>query len=657
LRDSQPSPSTTRVLVVDDNADMRDYVARLLRERWQVTAVSDGVQALASIREHQPDLVLTDVMMPNLDGFGLLRALRAEAQTANLPVLMLSARAGDEARSEGLEAGADDYLVKPFSARELLARVATHLQIAGLRRVAQRERQRLVDIFSQAPTPVAVLSGPELRFEVANASFCEMVGRPDLVGRTLHEAFSEPDALDAIAAVEQAYRSARTLYVNEQPVRLVRQGKPSEGYYSYVVQPILEGDETASGIIVVANEVTESVVARQRVEGLRSAAERANRAKDEFLSTLSHELRTPLNAIVGWSRLLRTGSVPPEQTERALETIERNARVQARLVEDMLDLSRIEQGKLVLSVGPLEMVRVVEAAIDALKPAAEAKQIRLQPVLDSHATIVGDADRLQQVVWNLLSNAVKFTPRGGRVQVRLRRERSYVELAIADNGQGIEPEFLPHVFDRFRQGDQTFTRRAGGLGLGLAIVRSLVELHGGEVNAQSDGKERGATFTVRLPVAPLRADALAERAPAAGRLVDPPLLECPEALKGLRVLVVDDEPETRALLKFVIEQCAALVTVEPSAADGLRALEQNEFDLLISDVGMPGEDGYSFVRKVRQLPAESTRRIPALALTAYARVEDRTAALRAGFNMHLTKPIDPSELLVVLETLVRGMAR
>jgi signal transduction histidine kinase/DNA-binding response OmpR family regulator len=663
---SQPAPvsapassrqgALTHILVADDNADMRDYVVRLLRERWRVTAVADGQQALEHARRERPDLVLTDVMMPNLDGFGLLRELRADEATRALPVIMLSARAGEESRVEGLEAGVDDYLVKPFSARELLARVATHLQIARLRAEAQTERARLHEIFMQAPTPVAVLTGPELVFEVANRPFCQMVGRGELVGSKLRDAFREPTAAVVISGLENAYRAGETLHVTEQHVPLLRDGQLRDGYYSYVVKPLLGANGKSNGLVVVANEVTESVQARQRIDDLRQTAERANRAKDEFLSTLSHELRTPLNAIVGWSQLMRTGSVPPPQVPRALETIERNARIQARLVEDMLDLSRIEQGKLVISVGPLEMVRVVEAAIDALRPAADAKQIRLQPVLDSHATIVGDADRLQQVAWNLLSNAIKFTPRAGRVQIRLRRERSFVELAIADTGQGIDPQFLPHVFDRFRQGDQTFTRQAGGLGLGLAIVRALVELHGGEITAQSDGPEQGATFTVRLPVAPLRADMQPE---AGGRAVSsldpPPTIECPDALRGLEVLVVDDEPETRALLQFVIEQCAAHVTVAGSVAEGLRTLDGARFDLLVSDIGMPGEDGYSFIRKVRELPSPN-RRVPALALTAYARVEDRTAALRAGFNMHLSKPIDPNELLVVLETLVRSAA-
>jgi signal transduction histidine kinase len=644
------------VLVADDNADMRDYIVRLLRQRWRVVQAADGQQALDLARELRPTLVLTDVMMTNLDGFGLLRELRADPATASIPVIMLSARAGEESRIEGLQAGADDYLVKPFSARELLARVATHLQLATLRSTAEAERQRLYAIFMQAPVAVAVLTGPELRFEVANDPFCELVGRSQLVGLTLREAFSEPGARDALELVEEAFQNARAHRVSEQRVLLERGGTVSEGFFSYVTQPLLDDGGKAVGIIVAATEQTESVLARRRVEGLRRAAENANRARDDFLSTLSHELRTPLNAMVGWSTLLRAGSVPEEKRMRALEAIERNARVQARLVEDMLDLARIEQGKLVLNVGELELVRVVEAAIDAVRPAAEAKQIRLQPVLDSHATIVGDADRLQQVVWNLLSNAIKFTPKGGRVQVRLHKEQSHVEVAVADNGQGIEVQFLPHIFERFRQADPSFTRRAGGLGLGLSIVRSLVELHGGEVSAQSDGPGNGATFVVRLPMAPLRADERPSVPPANPSEPPLPTFACPAALEGLRILVVDDEPETRELMRFLLEQCRAIVATAGSADEALALLAQEPYELLISDIGMPDGDGYSLIRRVRAMSPRQ-RTMPALALTAFARPEDRTEALRAGFDMHLSKPIDPNELLVVLETLMRNAAQ
>ncbi|HEX6243660.1 MAG TPA: ATP-binding protein [Polyangiales bacterium] len=645
-----------RILLADDNTDMREYVARLLRERWQVQTCADGAQALKAAQAAPPDLVITDVMMPVMDGFALLAALRKDPRTRSVPVIMLSARAGEESRVEGLEAGVDDYLAKPFSARELVARVSTHLTLSRLRSLAERERQRLYDVFMQAPVPVAVLLGQELRFAVANAHFCAMTGRTELVGKTAREAFSELAQHPGIASVAEVLDTGKPLHVTEMAVPLLRAGTRQELYVNYAVEPLSELGGPPIGVIVVMHDVTEPVLARRKLDALRDAAERASRAKDEFLSTLSHELRTPLSAIVGWSTLLRKGAVPADRMEKALETIERNAKVQARLIEDMLDLARIEQGKLVLSVGPLEMVRVVGAAIDSLRPAAEAKGVRLQSVLDSHATIVGDADRLQQVVWNLLSNAIKFTPKGGRVHVRLQRHHSYVQLAVGDTGQGIDADFLPHVFDRFRQADASFSRRAGGLGLGLAIVRSLVELHGGTVTASSGGRDQGAEFVVRLPIAPLRADTV----PPSGERdagVAAPTFEAPEELRGLSVLVVDDEPETRELLRFVLEQCDTRVTTADHAGEALRLLDLQRFDLLISDIGMPDVDGYALIRAVRARPAEAGGGIPALALTAYARAEDRTQVLRAGFHMHLAKPIDPTELLVVMATLVKGYLR
>jgi signal transduction histidine kinase/DNA-binding response OmpR family regulator len=649
--------ASARILLADDNADMRDYVSRLLGQRFRVNAVADGQRALDAALADPPDLVLSDVMMPNLDGFGLLAALRQQPATRSIPMIMLSARAGEESRVEGLEAGADDYLIKPFSARELLARVTTHLQIGALRREAERERERLYDVFMQAPVPVAVLVGSERRFEVANPAWLELVGRDRLRGHPLREVFPDLEGHPALAVLDRVEKTGKPYRASEMNIATVRAGVASERFFNFVAHP-LQGDASdVEGVVVIATEVTEQVLARRRVEALRAAAEQASRAKDEFLSTLSHELRTPLNAIVGWSTLLRQGTLPPERAARALETVERNALVQARLIDDMLDLSRIEQGKLVLSVGPVELVRVVEAAIDAVRPAAEAKGVRLQPVLDSHATIVGDADRLQQIAWNLLSNAIKFTPKGGRVQVQLRRAHSYVELVVTDNGQGISEDFLPFVFDRFRQADPSFTRRVGGLGLGLAIARSLVELHGGTISARSAGAGAGATFEVRLPMAPLRAD----KAPAElmqGEHADPrATFECPSELKGLRVLVVDDEPETRELIRYLMEQCEAQVQTAAGAEEALRLLQAGTFDALVSDIGMPEVDGYGFIRRVRALPAEQGGRIPAVALTAYARSEDRTKALRSGFTMHLAKPIEPSELLAVIGAMAAQLGR
>ncbi|HEU4403914.1 MAG TPA: ATP-binding protein [Polyangiaceae bacterium] len=397
---------------------------------------------------------------------------------------------------------------------------------------------------------------------------------------------------------------------------------------------------------------------RERVlaqsQAARAQAESANRMKDEFLATVSHELRTPLNAILGWATMLQDGGLDGPAQARALATIGRNARAQTRLIEDLLDLSRILQGKVVIAVGPVELARVVEAALEAVRPAADAKGVRLEPALDARAALAGDAERLQQVAWNLLSNAIKFTPRGGRVRVSLRRKPSHVELAVADTGQGISADFVPHVFEPFRQADGGTARRAGGLGLGLSIVRSLVELHGGTVAVASEGEGRGATFAVRLPTAHARGErAPAGAAPAAGEAA-PGAPDCPPSVAGLRVLVVEDEADTRALLAFALGQCGALVTEAAGAAEALACLERERFDVLVSDVGMPGEDGYSLLERVRRLPPERGGRTPAVALTAYARVEDRARALRAGFEAHLAKPAEPAELLRAVAALAGG---
>ncbi|HEX8237544.1 MAG TPA: PAS domain S-box protein [Abditibacteriaceae bacterium] len=384
-------------------------------------------------------------------------------------------------------------------------------------------------------------------------------------------------------------------------------------------------------------------------------SQESSRLKDEFLATMSHELRTPLTAILGWSDLLSRGALDDESTANALQTIERNARAQVRLIEDLMDISRIVTGKLRLDVRPVALAAVVEAATNAVRPTAEAKDIRLQVLLDPQAgPVSGDPDRLQQVMWNLLSNALKFTPKGGRVQVRLERINSHVEITVTDTGQGISAEFLPHVFDRFRQADSTHTRTAGGLGLGLAIVRQLVELHGGTVQAQSAGEGQGATFTISLPIAAVhkaqstRDNDMERVHPLAGGRV---AIDCPTSLKGLKVLVVDDEDDARQLIIAVLEQCDATVTAVSSAREALESIVDEEPDILISDIGMPGEDGYSLIQKVRALPSQSGGRIPAVALTAYARAEDRIKALTAGFQMHAPKPVEPAELAAIVASL------
>ena len=435
-------------------------------------------------------------------------------------------------------------------------------------------------------------------------------------------------------------------------------------HLAVVLSPVKDAAGRIIGVSTVARDITERKRAEaEREELLASAqaaqaeAEKANRLKDEFLATLSHELRTPLTAILGWAEMLGKSQLAPVTAQRAVEVIRRNARMQVQMIDDLLDVSRIVTGKLSMTVQPVDLGTVIIAAVEGMRPAAEAKEIRFQLQLDSPAAQVsGDPARLQQVAWNLVSNAIKFTPKGGRVLVRLERVDSQVEVAVSDTGRGITPEFLPHVFDRFRQADSTTTRVYGGLGLGLAIVRQLVELHGGTVRVESAGEGQGATFTVSLPLAAVRG--AAEDAEALRpQSFTPSDYDCPPQLGGLRVLVVDDEADTCELLQTVIESCGARVRTANSAAAALGAMAEESFDVLISDIGMPEEDGYSLIAKVRALGAGRGGDIPAAALTAYAGEEDRIRTLRSGFQIHVPKPVSPNELVAVVANLADRAVR
>ena len=410
-----------------------------------------------------------------------------------------------------------------------------------------------------------------------------------------------------------------------------------------VEKPIVRG---------MAHDATERRQALKREKEARLEAEAANRVKDEFLSTLSHELRTPLTAIMGWADLLLHDEVEREKQRQALETIFRNANSQCQLINDLLEVSRIITGKLRLEFVACELHSVIEAAIESIRPTAEAKGVLLQVLLESNVDFVfGDRERLQQIVWNLLSNAVKFTRKGGLVQITLQKINSHVEIAVNDTGMGIKSDFLPHVFDRFRQADGSTTRTYGGLGLGLAIVRHLVELHGGTAWAESAGENKGAKFTVRLPAMTAHDQTVEEGfkkpAIAPSEVRD----RQPASLDNLRVLVVDDEFDARSLLSMMLERCGAQVTAVSSAREGLESIENWKPDVLIADIGMPVEDGYGLIRKVRALPRERGGHTPALALTAYARTEDRVRALSEGYQVHLAKPVDRFELAAVVASL------
>jgi PAS domain S-box-containing protein len=418
----------------------------------------------------------------------------------------------------------------------------------------------------------------------------------------------------------------------------------------------------AHNAVGVTLDITERKIAEKQREELleseqaaRAEAESANRLKDEFLATVSHELRTPLNAMLGWTTLLRTGRLGEADAARALETIERNARTQAEIIEDLLDVSRIITGKLNLQIAPIEPAAMVKTAVESLQLAAEAKDITVRQTIENDLhRIMGDAARIQQIVWNLLSNAIKFTPAGGAVEIRLKREASHLAIAVSDNGNGITPEFLPFVFDRFLQADGKTTRTYGGLGLGLAIVRHLVELHGGTVHAESDGEGKGATFTVRLPLAQKTQKKSKTNGNRASEKEARFKNESCDNLTGIKVLVVDDEPDSLELIRVFLEHCGAHVATASSAAEALKHLDGAVPDVLISDIGMPETDGFDLIKKVRGFEPERGGKVPAVALTAYAREEDKQRALHSGFQTHLAKPVEMEELINVVAGVVKG---
>ncbi|MBD2245027.1 response regulator [Nostoc sp. FACHB-888] len=647
------SSSYPRILLADDNADMRDYVKRLLSQQYEVESVPDGLAALDSARGRIPDLVLTDVMMPGLDGFALLQELRADPQTRKVPIILLSARAGEEARVEGLEAGADDYLIKPFSARELLARVEAALKMARLRQEAmQREQGLRIEAEVAKAHLETVLAGiqdqffvldREWRYTFVNDQVAEVAGiqKEELLGKIIWEVFPDVFKSEFYNQVQQA--------LAQQTVVQFEYFYPAwQRWFENRVYP------NAFGVSIFVTDISDrksTEAERDRLlqleQAARTEAETANRIKDEFLAVLSHELRSPLNPILGWARLLQTREFDAAALKKAIATIERNAKLQAQLIEDLLDVSRILQGKLNLNMFPVNLVLVIEAALETVRLAAEAKDIQIQTMLDSSlGQVLGDSGRLQQVIWNLLSNAVKFTPEGGKIDIQLERIDTQAQVTVSDTGKGISPEFLPHVFEYFRQADSTTTRKFGGLGLGLAIVRHLIELHGGTIWAESLGEGQGAIFTVRLSL--IKKELTSKQEIITALNASPTI----EILAGIQILVVDDDDDTREFHTFVLEQAGARVTAVASAKEALQALAESELDMMLSDIGMPETDGYMLMRQVKALQALQAKQIPAIALTAYAGEIDQQQALESGFQKHMSKPVEPEELVKAIATLI-----
>jgi PAS domain S-box-containing protein len=531
------------------------------------------------------------------------------------------------------------------TARDVTDRRDADAQVARLTAQADQERRLYHTVLSNTPDLVYVFD-LDHRFAYANPALLQLWGRTwdDAVGKTCLELGYEPwHAQMHDREIDQVISTARPIR-GEVPFN----GTNGRRMYDYIFVPVIGADGTVEAVAGTTRDVTERRAAEDAAHQSEQRLADANRAKDLFLATLSHELRTPLNAVLGWAHMLRTGSLRPELRLRALESIERNAHAQAQLVDDLLDMSRIMSGKLAIKATPIDLASVVLGAADAVRPGAEAKSLVLVVRYDPAVRVIvaGDPDRLQQVVWNLLSNAVKFTPAGGRIDAALGTDGADAVITVVDSGEGIAPAFMPYLFERFTQADATASRRHGGLGLGLAIVRHLVEAHGGTVSGHSDGPGTGTRFEVRLPCHAVEAGWRVRRdvngSPAA-RLAD------------TAILLIDDDPEARALTRAILEASGARVQAVASAGEGLHELEHLRVDAIVADIGMPEHDGYALIRAVRSLPADRGGLTPALAVTAYAGDAERDAALLAGYDAHLSTPIEPAQVVsAVARLLGRG---
>jgi signal transduction histidine kinase len=625
--------SMGRVLVADDNADMRDYLARLLGQHWDVSVAADGVEALAMVRCERPDAVVADVMMPRLDGFGLIARLRADRELADTPVVLVSARAGEEARIEGLEKGANDYLVKPFGARELITRVESQVMQARMRALERAHAARLASIFRRVPAGIAIVRGPRHVFELVNDHYQRLVGPRTILNRPLLAALPELEGQGILELLDGVRASGRPYVGRSERFMVARDAGPEERFFDFVYQPIIDARGAVESIAIVAFEVTELARARR-------AAEVANHAKDDFLAMLGHELRNPLAPILIALELIRARRMPGH--ERELAIIERQARHLVRLVDDLLDVARIAQGKIELRPERVELGRLVALAVEASAPLlAERNHHLTTDVAAGGLPLHGDPIRLTQVLANLLTNAAKYTNPGGRIHVRAWAENGQAVLQVEDNGIGISAEMLPRLFDKFVQERQALDRSRGGLGLGLAIVKEIVTLHGGAVAARSAGLGHGSVFELRLPLADACADPCTGDAGTG----------MARRRNGLRLLLVDDNADVLDAMQALLELGGHSVTAlgDPRAALALAA--DYTPDVALLDIGLPGLNGYELLAALRARPGCAD--MDFIALSGYGQPEDRARSLSAGFCAHLVKPPAPAELAALLDALAQ----
>jgi PAS domain S-box-containing protein len=667
LRPLPVDETRARILMVDDRpANLVVLEAVLAPLGEELVRATSGTDALRKLCEGDFAVILMDVEMPVLDGIETASLIRNADPLRRIPIIFLTAVANDPSRIfAGYSHGAVDYLVKPFDPDILKAKVSIFVELWKKGELIKRQ-----ELLLRAQERRELERRSEVRFRAVTDSLpaCVWVVRQDGIITYANHVWHEYAGRDAPSGLFDAVPADDVQGIRIAWKRMVETGAPLEreqrlrrrdgSYRWHLLRVVPDRDEhgAVGGWIAIGTDIDErkrleeaqrSILDREQEARLQ--AELANRSKDEFLAAVSHELRTPLNAILGWSRTLVSGEAHDAQKiTSALHIIERNTRAQMRLVDDLLDVSRIVAGKLHISPRPIDMGLLVENAVDAFRPAAESRGIDLAIRRAPRVTVDADPDRFRQIVCNLLANAMKFTPKGGKVNVDVRPVNGHAEIVVADTGVGISREFLPHVFDRFRQADGSLARSAGGLGLGLNIALHLVQLHAGTIEAESEGEQKGSRFIVRMPLSQADAEPLPWAEP---QHVPRPRRD---VLAGLRVLVVDDDDDTRQLTAEVLQSYAAEVGVAASVVSALDRIAERDFDVLLTDIGLPGDDGYALLRRVRALPG--TAGIIAIALTAYATQQDSRRAADAGFYCHLSKPIDPLHLVRTLSELAYAKA-
>jgi signal transduction histidine kinase/DNA-binding NarL/FixJ family response regulator len=638
-----------RVLLVDDTpANLVALSAALEPIGAELVEAQSGQQAIELVQANSFAAVLLDVQMPTMDGFETAARIRRLQRGKEVPIIFLTAIYHEPAFViRGYQAGAADYMTKPLDVHVLRGRVKAFVDLFR-QREAER-RYRLESALDAAPAFVSILSVPGYLCEFGNAQYRRLFADGEIMGKSAA----------ALGATSELMRALDRIVVTGEPFALDEfvltlpedAARHASRVVNVTLQPLRDAQNRIEAILSFAIDVTEQVEGRQVLERARAKAEAANRSKDEFLAMVSHELRTPLNSILGWASVARRKKPSPE-CDHALGVIERNARTQQQLIEALLDVSRAIAGNMRLQIGATDVGEILEQVIETLRPAAEGKAITVRVEGGDLDVIDADRDRLQQVFWNVLSNAIKFTGQGGTITVAATCNDAQATIRVADTGEGIEPEFLPHLFEPFRQADASTTRRQGGLGLGLAIVSQIVHAHGGTVAAASAGKGQGTCITIELPT---RRRSVPPRAPALNAAKSDDAIPSVR-LDELRLLVVDDEEDARALLSQVLTERGAKVSIAASASEALAKLQSHRPDVLISDIAMPDVDGYRLIEQIRRLSQEDGGRVPAIALSAYSRADDVTRALAAGFQLHVVKPADPATLLASVAALAGRQA-